>query len=382
MDLEGQLLLPGFIDVQVNGGGGVLFNDDPSPEVDPRHRRGTPPLRHHRLSAHPDQRRPRTPSGAPSRRCSPALDAGMPGVLGIHIEGPFLNWARRGVHDSKHLRLLDASLVSLLCRLRDGRTVLDAGAGDDHTGDHREARRGGASWYPPDTAKRASAETTAAIAHGLRGFTHLFNAMARLEPRDPGIVGAALYDPDTWCGIIVDGHHVDPVMLKLALRCKRHDRFMLVTDAMPTVGSAKSTFVLQGRTIRVVDGICRDENGTLAGTALDMATAVRNAVSLLGLDIAEAARMASEYPAEFLGLGHELGRIAPGYRANLVLMDDAVQRAQDLDRGRRVELVPLEELHGSLVLFRSGARFEGTQILAPLGLRVEFPGIQPVLAAG
>jgi len=120
----------------------------------------------------------------------------------------------------------------------------------------------------------------------------------------------------------VDGHHVDPVMLKLALRCKPHDRFMLVTDAMPPVGSAEPTFVLQGRTIRVVDGACRDENGTLAGTALDMASAVRNTVASLGLDIAAAARMASEYPAEFLGLGHELGRIAPGYRANLVVLDD------------------------------------------------------------
>jgi N-acetylglucosamine-6-phosphate deacetylase len=149
--------------------------------------------------------------------------------------------------------------------------------------------------------------------------------MARLEPRDPGIVGAALYDENTWCGIIVDGHHVDPIMLKLALRCKRHDRFMLVTDGMPAVGSDETTFVLQGRTIRVVDGICRDENGTLAGTALDMAAAVRNAVSLLDLDIAEAARMASEYPAEFLGLGDELGRIAPGYRANLVLLDDDLE---------------------------------------------------------
>jgi N-acetylglucosamine-6-phosphate deacetylase len=113
-------------------------------------------------------------------------------------------------------------------------------------------------------------------------------------------------------------------MLKLALRCKRHDRFMLVTDAMPSVGSAESTFVLQGRTIRVVDGVCRDENGTLAGTALDMASAVRNAIAMLGLDIAAAARMASEYPAEFLGLGSELGRIAAGYRASLVLVDDAI----------------------------------------------------------
>jgi N-acetylglucosamine-6-phosphate deacetylase len=169
------------------------------------------------------------------------------------------------------------------------------------------------------------AETTAAIAHGLRGFTHLFNAMSRLESREPGIVGAALYDESTWCGIIVDGHHVDPVVLRLALRCKRRDRFMLVTDAMPAVGSAETSFILQGRTIKVVDGVCRDENGTLAGTALDMAAALRNAVSLLGVDVAEAARMASEYPAEFLGMGHELGRIAPGYRANLVLMDDELR---------------------------------------------------------
>src|SRR5258708_24750748 len=130
------------------------------------------------------------------------------------------------------------------------------------------------------------AETTTAIAQGLRGFTHLFNAMARIEPREPGIVGAALYDQGTWCGIIVDGHHVDPIMLKLALRCKRHDRFMLVTDAMPAVGSAEPTFVLQGRTIRVVGGICRDENGTLAGTALRMAAPVRNPLSPLGPDLA------------------------------------------------------------------------------------------------
>jgi len=152
--------------------------------------------------------------------------------------------------------------------------------------------------------------------------------MSPLTPREPGVVGAALYDQATWCGIIVDGHHVDPVALKIALRAKRHDRFMLVTDAMPPVGSPSDTFVLQGRTIRVIDGVCRDEQGTLAGTALDMAAAVRNAVALLGLGVAEAVRMASEYPAEFLGLGAEYGRIAAGYRANLALLDDtfAVRR--------------------------------------------------------
>jgi N-acetylglucosamine-6-phosphate deacetylase len=319
VDLEGQLLLPGFIDVQVNGGGGVLFNDDPTPEavraIGAAHRTfGTTGFMPTLISDDLDT------IGRAIDAVQSALDASMPGVLGIHIEGPFLNWARRGVHDSKHLRVLDSSLLSLLCRLKSGRTVLTL-APEMTTPDIIAKLAGSGILVSAGHSDANFAQTMAAIAHGLRGFTHLFNAMARLEPRDPGIVGAALYDENTWCGIIVDGHHVDPVMLKLALRCKRHDRFMLVTDGMPTVGSADSTFVLQGRTIRVVDGICRDENGTLAGTALDMAAAVRNAVSLLGLDIAEAARMASEYPAEFLGLGGELGRIAPGYRANLVLMD-------------------------------------------------------------
>jgi N-acetylglucosamine-6-phosphate deacetylase len=320
VDLAGQLLLPGFIDVQVNGGGGVLFNDDPNPEairaIGAAHRRfGTTGFLPTLISDDLDT------IGQAIDAVQSSLDGGMPGVLGIHIEGPFLNWARRGVHDSKHLRPLDTSFVSLLSRLRGGRTVLTL-APEMTTPDIIAKLAASGILVSAGHSEASFAATTAAIAHGLRGFTHLFNAMARIEPRDPGIVGAALYDEKTWCGIIVDGHHVDPIMLKLALRCKPHDRFMLVTDAMPAVGSTEPTFVLQGRTIRVVDGICRDENGTLAGTALDMASAVRNAVSLLGLGIAEAARMASEYPAEFLGLGHELGRIAPGYRANLVLLDD------------------------------------------------------------
>ena len=335
VDLEGQLLLPGFIDVQVNGGGGVLFNDDPTLEsiraIGAAHRRfGTTGFLPTLISDDLDT------IGRAITAVQSAVHAGLPGVLGIHIEGPFLNQVRRGVHDSKHLRVLDASLVSLLSRLRDGRTVLTL-APEMTTPEIIAGLVAAGILVSAGHSEASYAETTVAIAHGLRGFTHLFNAMARLEPREPGIVGAALYDADTWCGIIVDGHHVDPVMLKLALRCKRHDRFMLVTDGMPIVGSTQDTFVLQGRTIRVVDGACRDENGTLAGTALDMAAAVRNTVSTLGLDVAEAARMASEHPAEFLGLGHELGRIAPGYRANLVLMDDEFKVLRTWIDGRSEE---------------------------------------------
>jgi N-acetylglucosamine-6-phosphate deacetylase len=323
VDLEGQLLLPGFIDVQVNGGGGVLFNDDPSLEsiraIGAAHRQfGTTGFLPTLISDDLDT------IGQAIAAVQASLDARLPGVLGIHIEGPFLNWARRGVHDPKHLRRLDNGVISLLCSLRGGRTVLTL-APEMTTTEMIAQLSASGILLSAGHSDANFAQTSAAIAHGVRGFTHLFNAMAPLAPREPGIVGAALFDANTWCGIIVDGHHVDPVMLKLALRCKRHDKFMLVTDAMPPVGSPEPSFVLQGRTIHVKDGVCRDENGTLAGTGLDMATAVRNAVSLLGLEIAEAARMASEYPAAFLGLDGELGRIAPGYRANLALLDDDLQ---------------------------------------------------------
>jgi N-acetylglucosamine-6-phosphate deacetylase len=323
VDLQGQILLPGFIDVQVNGGGGVLFNDDPSPDsiraIGSAHRRfGTTGFLPTLISDDLDT------IGQAIAAVQASLDAHLPGALGIHIEGPFLNWARRGVHDPKHLRRMDNAVISLLCSLRGGRTVLTLAPEMTTTGMIAQLAASGIL-ISAGHSDANFAQTSAAIAHGVRGFTHLFNAMAPLAPREPGIVGAALYDDSTWCGIIVDGHHVDPVMLKLALRCKRHDRFMLVTDAMPPVGSLEPSFVLQGRTIHVKDGVCRDENGTLAGTGLDMATAVRNAVSLLDLEIAEAARMASEYPAAFLGLDGELGRIAPGYRANLALLDDDLQ---------------------------------------------------------
>jgi N-acetylglucosamine-6-phosphate deacetylase len=319
-DLGGLLLVPGFIDTQVNGGGGVLFNDGPDSgsirAIGAAHRRfGTTGFLPTLISDDLDV------IARAIAAVQAAIAAGVPGVLGIHIEGPFLNRARRGVHDARHLRKLDASVVPLLCSLSTGRTLVTL-APEMTTPEIIADLTARGVIVSAGHSNATYSQATRAIAHGLRGFTHLFNAMSPLAPREPGVVGAALEDGATWCGIIVDGHHVDPVMLRLAMRCKRHDRFVLVTDAMPAVGSNADSFVLQGKTIRVVDGVCRDEHGTLAGTALDMAGAIRNAVSMLHLDLTEALRMASEYPADFLGLGHELGRIAPGHRANLALVDD------------------------------------------------------------
>lgn len=321
-DLGGHLLVPGFIDTQVNGGGGVLFNDAPERDgiraIGAAHRRfGTTGFLPTLISDDLDV------IARAIAAVQSAIAAGVPGVLGIHIEGPFLNRTRRGVHDAKHLRKLDSSIVPLLTSARVGQTLLTL-APEMTTPDVIADLTAKGVIVAAGHTNATFAQATRAISHGLRGFTHLFNAMSPLTPREPGVVGAALYDESTWCGIIVDGHHIDPVTLKLALRCKRQERFMLVTDAMPPVGSDSDSFVLNGQTIRVVDGVPRDEQGTLAGTALDMATAVRNSVSMLGLELTAALRMASLYPAEFLGLGHELGRIAPGYRAHLALIDERV----------------------------------------------------------
>src|SRR6476619_7683795 len=162
-------------------------------------------------------------------------------------------------------------------------------------------------------------ETCAATAEGLTGFTHLFNAMRPLTSREPGPIARALESDDVWFGMIVDGFHVDPVVLRIALR--GHGRPMLVTDAMPPVGGCRSNFYLYGREIRLLDGRCLRPDGTLAGAALDMSTAVRNCVNLLQVPLENALRFASRNPAEFIGVVHMLGKLAPGYRADMVAID-------------------------------------------------------------
>jgi N-acetylglucosamine-6-phosphate deacetylase len=319
-DLGGRLLLPGFIDVQVNGGGGVLFNDAPSlesiVEIGRVHRRFgatgfLPTLISDDLET----------VAKAIAATDAAIAAGVPGVLGLHIEGPFLNAKRKGIHDASKFRVLDEAAFRLLTSLKRGRTVVTLAP--EKTSPEMIARLAAAGVVvAAGHTNGGYATIKKALDSGVSGFTHLFNAMSPLTSRAPGAVGAALEDQASWCSIIVDGRHVDPVVLKIALKAKRWERFILITDAMPSVGMAGTSFKLQGRTVRVEDGVCIDEDGTLAGSHLDMAGAVRNAVAMLGLDLAQAVRMASQNPAEYLGLGHELGRIAPGYRANLVLADE------------------------------------------------------------
>ena len=320
IDVAGRVLLPGFIDTQVNGGGGVLFNDSPTLEgiraIGAAHSRfGTTGFLPTLLSDDLEV------LATAIHAVDQAIAAGVPGVLGIHVEGPFLSEARKGVHDASHFRELGRDMITLLSSLKHGVTLMTLAP--EVTSPEVLARLAAAGVVLAAGHTDATyAEIESARHHGLRGFTHLFNAMSQLTPREPGAVGAALSDEEAWCGLIVDGKHVDPRVLRIALKAKRHDRFMLVTDAMPSVGTDLRSFQLQGRTITVEDGVCIDEHGTLAGTALDMSRAVQNAIALLGLRPDEAVRMASEYPADFLGLAASHGRLAAGCRADLVIAND------------------------------------------------------------
>ena len=322
IDLQGQLLAPGFIDVQVNGGGGVLFNDDPSiasiQAIGRAHRRfGTTGFLPTLISDDLDV------VARAIEAVRAAIDQGVAGVLGIHIEGPFLNADRRGVHDAGKLRSLDAAAVELLSTPHGGLTMVTL-APERTTPELIRALNAAGVIVSAGHTNATFDELQPALAAGLRGFTHLFNAMSPLTSREPGAVGAALAAELAWCGLIVDGHHVHPEVMKLALRAKRHDRFMLVTDAMPSVGSDLKSFRIQGRLITVTGDRIVDEDGRLAGAHLDMASAVLNAVKLLGVEPAAALRMGSRNPAEFLKL-EDVGRIAPGQRANFVLLDDEFQ---------------------------------------------------------
>jgi N-acetylglucosamine-6-phosphate deacetylase len=332
-DLAGGLLVPGFIDTQVNGGGGVLFNEAPTPEtiatIGRAHRAfGTtgflPTLISDDLSV----------IRAGIEAVDQAIGDGVPGVLGIHIEGPFLNEHRKGIHDSEKIRGLDEEGFAVLTSLKRGRTLVTV-APECTTPEMIERLVAAGVIVSAGHSNGSYADMAAAIDAGLTGVTHLFNAMSPLTGREPGVVGAALESDKLWCGIIVDGHHVSPVTLKLALRCKSADKFMLVTDAMPSVGSATKEFVLQGKRISARGGVCVDSRGTLAGSDLDMASAVRNAIELLGVPYESAFLMASGSPAAFLRL-EDRGAIAPGMRADLVLLDDGLTARATWIGGQRV----------------------------------------------
>ena len=339
VDVAGGYLLPGFIDTQVNGGGGVLFNDittaDGIAAIGRAHRPyGTtgylPTLISDELEV----------IDAAMRATEAAIAQGVPGVLGIHIEGPFISKERKGIHNPDMFRTLDAHSKALLKSLTHGKTLVTLAPENCTPADIAELHAAGVILAAGHT--NATYETTkAALKAGVSGFTHLFNAMSPMTHRAPGVVGAALEDQESYSGLIADGRHVDWTVLRIALNARPIDRFMLVTDAMPTVGSAQKTFILNGKRIHVENGVCVDDNGTLAGSDLDMAQAVRNTVQQIGRTLPETAIMAATAPAHFLGLGAERGSLKTGQRADIVWMDKALNMKATFIGGHMDEILKL-----------------------------------------
>lgn len=318
IDLDGGWLVPGFIDTQVNGGGGVLFNDQPDVEAIARIGAAHAPFG--TTAFLPTLISCRLPVIAQALDAvDRAIEQGVPGVVGIHVEGPFLNAARKGIHDAANFRPLDEEALALLTSPRRGRVMVTLAPEQNDASAIRALADAGVI-VSLGHSNASYDQTRAAIAAGATGVTHLYNAMSPLHHREPGMVGAALEDRSVYCGLINDGVHVHPAALRVALAARPIDRLMLVTDAMPSVGDSAKDFVLNGEHITVENGICVNDAGTLAGSDLDMAQAVRN-THRLGLPMEQAVAMAAANPAAFLGLGRERGVLVPGLRADFVWLD-------------------------------------------------------------
>ena len=318
-DLKGDYLVPGFIDLQVNGGGGVLFNTEPTVEairaIGEAHRQyGTTGFLPTLITDSFDVMRKAVAAVAT------AIDEGVPGVLGIHLEGPFLNAEKKGTHDPSKFCVLNDQGLEIITSLKCGTTLITI-APEMTTADmiQRIAAKGVIVCAGHSAASYE--QTREALKAGVTGFTHLYNAMTPLQSREPGMVGAALEDEQSWFGIIADGHHMHSAAFQIAVAAKRKGGAVLVTDAMSTVGAEDKSFVLNGETIRAENGQCYNAEGSLAGSDLDMATAVRNASKFAHINWQEAVRMASLYPAQALGLDDKYGHIKPGYFANMAVLN-------------------------------------------------------------
>lgn len=331
---------PGLIDVQVNGGGGLMFNDAPTLDgvrwiANAHARLGTTGL----LMTLITDSREQMCAAAHSVRQAVAED--MPGVLGLHLEGPFLEDGRRGIHRSELITQLTDEDVNALTSI--GMPCLITLAPERVRVDQiRRLTDAGLIVFAGHTNAGAEVFQRAVREGGLCGVTHLFNAMSQLTPREAGVAGIALLDPSLWAGIILDGHHLSQESVSIAWRMRGDDRMLLVSDAMAPVGTNRTDFMLQGQLIRVRNGRCEDQAGTLAGAAISLADAVRIGVHQYGLPLSSALRAATAAPAALLGQQDRLGRLQAGAQADLVVFDEQLQVRGVLQRG--AWRLPLQEV--------------------------------------
>jgi N-acetylglucosamine-6-phosphate deacetylase len=322
IDAEGAVIVPGFVDLQVNGGGGVMFNDEPTPEgiarMSQAHARfGTTKLLPTLITDN------REVTGEARKAGREAAARGIPGFLGIHLEGPHLSVSRKGAHDPNLIRQMEpADLEALVAYRAEAGLLLTTLAPESVTVEQVRALAGANVTISLGHTDTTCRNAIAYFEAGARMATHLFNAMSPLGHREPGLVGATLHHGLAFAGIIADGFHVDPVAMGVALRAKQGPgRIFIVTDAMSTIGTDDTGLTLNGRQIFPEGGRLTLADGTLAGADIDMLSSVLYVHRVLGLPFEEAVRMASLYPAEAMAVGDRFGRLAPGYAADFILLD-------------------------------------------------------------
>ncbi|MBB3944400.1 N-acetylglucosamine-6-phosphate deacetylase [Rhizobium skierniewicense] len=321
IDATGLLIVPGFVDVQVNGGGGVMFNNRPDVDGITRicaaHARfGTTALMVTLITDSPDITVKAVEAGIA------AQETDVPGFLGLHLEGPHLSSARKGTHDPALIRPMEEKDLHLLlsCKQRLSHILTTIAPESVSTAQVTSLAQAGiiVSLGHSDATYVTAAHYADA---GASMVTHLFNAMSQLGNREPGLVGAGLHDNRFHCGMIADGFHVDPVSMALALKAKNQPgRIFLVTDAMSTIGTDDTGLELNGRHVYRKDGRLTLADGTLAGADIDMLSCIRFAHERIGLPLEEALRMASMYPAQAIK-AETKGSLLAGYDADFVILN-------------------------------------------------------------
>jgi N-acetylglucosamine-6-phosphate deacetylase len=310
------LLVPGFIDLQVNGGGNILFNACPTVKgiktiINAHAQFGTtamlPTLITDKIEVMQQA----------ADAIAQAIAAKVAGVIGIHFEGPHIATAKKGAHLSKYIRTISDAEWQILARKDLGQIVVTLAPEQVRTSDIKRMVDLGIKVCLGHT--NATYQTAQqAINAGADGFTHLYNAMSPLQGREPGVVGAAFLNKKSYCGLIIDGHHVNYNSCQIAVNIKERGTVFLVTDAMPLVGSNECQFNLLGRKVSLMEGKLSLPTGELAGSVLDMATGVRNIYQQLNVPLEEALRMASLYPATYLNQSHIRGKLTVGAQADMV----------------------------------------------------------------
>ncbi|WP_064694910.1 N-acetylglucosamine-6-phosphate deacetylase [Rhizobium aegyptiacum] len=337
VDARGHILVPGFIDLQVNGGGGALFNEQPTLEgirkiCEAHARFGTTALLPTLITDTCEATTAALKAGIEAKA------AAIPGFLGLHLEGPHLSVVRKGAHDPSLIRPMgEPDLDELLACMR-ALGCLMVTVAPENTSIEQVKRLAAAGIIISLGHTDAGFKTACAYAAaGARVVTHLFNAMSGLGHREPGVVGAALATGTLFAGIIADGFHVEPAAIGIAIRSKQGPgQIFLVTDAMSTIGTDMTRFHLNGREIVRDGGRLTLSDGTLAGADVDMLSSVRFVHERLGLPLEEALRMASAYPADAVGIAEQKGRIAPGADADFILLTPELALKSSWIGGRKV----------------------------------------------